>query len=232
MFISVNLSFDHVYRDEELRDSVEVLEAFYYDRLDENMGRLRDMEEKLEEHDVLAAEALSNQVIAENTIEQATREVLDLRLKHEKEIFTSSDSLDLLMWATSCYYMFGKAVPMAQVLYNSIYNSSTVFNEDCPENLPKSAELFPTADKELVLKLYPNPNSDLLYINCDDENIRSSNIIIRDIDGNLLYEGQIHFSRGLDLSNLSLSSGVYIVELIFEYQGVVNTQNKKLVYMK
>lgn len=230
--IKEHASFDYVYTDEALRDSVAVLEVFYSERIDENVGKLREMEEKLEEHDVLNAEALANQVIVENTIEQASKEVLGLRLKYEKEMFTASDSLDLLIWATSCYYMFGKAVPMAQVLYNSIYNSSTVFHEDCPENLPKSAELFPSAEKEMVLDLYPNPNSEILYVNCEDESIRTADIVIRDIDGNLLYEGQIHFSRGLDLSKLSLSAGVYVVELIYELNGNITSQNKKLVYLK
>lgn len=230
--IKEHASFDYVYTDEVLRDSVAVLELFYSERIDENVGKLREMEEKLEEHDVLGAEALRNQVIAENTIEQATREVLDLRLKYEKEIFTASDSLDLLMWATSCYYMFGKAVPMAQVLYNSIYNSSTVFHEDCPENLPKSAELFPSAEKEMVLDLYPNPNSEILYVNCDDESIRTANIVIRDIDGNIIHDGSIHFQKGLDLSKLNLASGVYIVELLFEHGGEFTGQIKKLVYLR
>jgi hypothetical protein len=229
--IKEHLSFDYVYRDEELRDSVEVLETFYNERLDANMGKLREMEEKLEEHDVMAAEVLKNQVLAENIIEQASKEVLDLRLNYEKDIFTATDSLDLLMWATSCYYLYGKAVPMAQVLYNSIYNSSTVFVEDCPENLPKSAELFPRK-LELVLELYPNPNRDMLYVSCDEDNIRSSNIVIRDIDGNIVHEGTIHFTKGLDLSKLNLASGVYIVELLFEYGGEITIQNKKLVYLK
>jgi hypothetical protein len=190
------------------------------------------MEEKLENQDVIAAEALANQVLADNIIEQSSKEVLDLRLKHQKEIFSSSDSLDLLMWANSCYHLYGKSVPMAQVLYNSIYNSSTVFDEDCPENLPKSAELFPTGEKELTLELYPNPNNDILFINSDDENIRGAEIIIRDIDGNIIHKGNIHFRKGLDLSRLYLSSGVYIIELMFELEGEMKSQNKKLVYLK
>jgi hypothetical protein len=107
-----------------------------------------------------------------------------------------------------------------------------VFEEDCPENLPKSAELFPTGEKELILELYPNPNNEILFVNCDDENIRGAEIIIRDIDGNIIHEGSIHFQKGLDLSNFSLSSGVYIVELIYEHKGEMKSQNKKLVFIK
>jgi hypothetical protein len=230
--IKEHLSYDQLFSDEALRDSVQVLETFYNTRLDENTGKLREMEEKLEEHDVIAAEALNNQVLAENIIEQASKEVLDLRLKHEKEIFTVADSLNLLVWATSCYYLYGKAVPMAQVFYNSIYNSSTVFHEDCPDNLPKSAELLPTGENELILELYPNPNSKMLYVFSESENIRSAELIIRDIDGNIVHKGAIQFTKGLDLSNLSLSSGVYIIELIFEHEGEMKSQNKKLVYIK
>lgn len=85
---------------------------------------------------------------------------------------------------------------------------------------------------DLALALYPNPNSGVLYIKSNDEAIMSANCVIRTLDGKIVYEGNIHFTKGLDLSNLSLSSGVYIVELQFEHGGEIIMQNKKLIYMK
>ena len=40
----------YFYRDPEFRDSVQALEDFYYAKIDENIGKLRAMEEK--KHDV------------------------------------------------------------------------------------------------------------------------------------------------------------------------------------
>lgn len=83
-----------------------------------------------------------------------------------------------------------------------------------------------------ILELYPNPNSDRLYVSCSDETIKEAAIIIHDVHGVLIFEGNIHFSRGLDLRNLSLNSGVYTVELRFELNYSLMSEYKKLVFLK
>ena len=230
--IAQQLNYYHFYRDPELRDSVQTLEDFYYSKIDENMGKLREMEEKIEEHDFVAAENLRDQTITDNIIEQAYKEVLDLYMKFEKGIFNAADSADLWMWANSCYYLYGKTVPMAQILFNTIHVSCASFEEDCPLNLPKNAALFPTDEDELALTLFPNPNSDRLYVHYFDESIKSATIEIIDIDGKSFYSGTIHFERGLDLGALSMGSGVYVVELVIDLNGTPTSVKRKLVYIK
>ncbi len=228
--IKEQLTYDHVYYNEQLRDSVQVLEDFYYTKLDENIGKLRAMEEKIEDHDYSSAETLRNLIIAENTVVQASKEVLSLYLKHEQGLFDSNDSLDLLMWATSCYNLYGKAVLMAQILHNSMNNTSVLFEEDCPESLPRSASL--QRKDEIILELYPNPNRDVLYIQSSQETVSEAIVIIRDLEGKVVFQGDINFEKGLDLNNVSLSYGVYIVELSFEYDNIRQNHHKKLVFLK
>jgi hypothetical protein len=226
------LTYDQLYRDPDLRDSVQTLEDFYYSKINENMGKLREMEEKIDDHDFVAAESLRDQTITDNIIEQAYKEVLDLYLKFEKGIFNAADSADLWLWANSCYYVYGKTVPFAQILYNSIHYSCATFEEDCPLNLPKNAALFPTHEDELALTLYPNPNTDRLFVEYFDESIKSGSIEIIDIDGKSFYSGTIHFDRGLDLSSLNMSSGVYVVELLIDINETPTSVKRKLVYIK
>lgn len=228
--IKEQLTYDHVYYDEQLRDSVQVLDDFYYDKLDENIGKLRAMEDKIEEHDFVAAESLGNLVFADNIVEQGSKEVLNLYLKHEQGLFDTNDSLDLLMWAHSCYNLYGKAVLMAQILYNTMHNTSILFEEDCPSSLPRSASL--ESSHEIVLELFPNPNSDVLYISSSEESVSDATIIIKDLEGKLVFQGDINFEKGLDLNDVSLSYGVYIVELSFEYDNIHQSHRKKLVYLK
>lgn len=83
---------------------------------------------------------------------------------------------------------------------------------------------------DLALTLYPNPNIGVLYIQSNDEAIKSAICVIRTLDGKIVYEGNIHFSKGLNLSNLSLSLGVYLVELHIEQTGEVI--HEQLIYMK
>jgi hypothetical protein len=230
--IAQQLTYDHLFYDEALRDSVQVLEDFYNDKFNENIGKSRDLEEKIDEHDFVAAENLRDQTIPDNIVEQSYKEVLELYMKFEKGIFNAADSADLWMWANSCYYLYGKTVPMAQILFNTIHVSCASFEEDCPLNLPKNAALFPTDEDELALTLFPNPNSDRLYVHYFDESIKSATIEIIDIDGKSFYSGTIHFERGLDLGALSMGSGVYVVELVIDLNGTPTSVKRKLVYIK
>ena len=102
--IAQQLTYYHFYRDPELRDSVLALEDFYYSKIDEKMGKLREMNQKLDEKLLDDAEALRNQVSPNNLVELAYREVLDLQLKYERGLFTEADSTELHLWAESCFY--------------------------------------------------------------------------------------------------------------------------------
>jgi hypothetical protein len=214
----------------DVRDSSAVLDSFFVTREFENIGKLRGLEKKIEEHDYTAAESLRNQIIAENIIEQASKEVLSLYLKHEQGLFDTNDSLELLMWAHSCYNLYGKAVLMAQVLHNSMNNISLLFDEDCPASLPRSASLANSAD--IVLDLYPNPNSDVLYVISNHEELKEAKIILFSLEGALIFEGKIEFLKGLDLNDISLAKGVYLVELQFEHNGNFEIHRKKLLFHK
>ena len=228
--IAQQLNYYHFYRNPELRDSVQALEDFYYAKIDENMGKLREMEEKIDEKLLDDAEALRNQVIPNNLVELAYREVLDLQLKYERGLFTQADSTDLHLWAESCFYVYGKAIPIAQSLYNLIYSTTIFFPEDCPEYLPRSVSFSEPNIESFDVVLYPNPNSSTLYAKANIQDVKISNCVIRAIDGKIVYSGSFHFTRGLDLSNLGFNSGVYTVELSFEARDELIV--KKLVFSK
>lgn len=124
-----------------------------------------------------------------------------------------------------------------QLTYNFLYRDPELRDsvesfEDCPLNLPKNAALFSADEDELALTLYPNPNSDRLYVHYFDESIKTATIEIIDIDGKSFYSGTIHFERGLDLGALSMGSGVYVVELIIDMNGTPTSVKRKLVYIK
>ena len=174
--IAQQLNYYHFYRDPELRDSVQTLEDFYYSKIDENMGKLREMEEKIDDHDFDAAENLRDQTIADNIIEQALKEVLELKLKFDQNSFTFEYSTTLHLWATSCFYYFGKAVPMAQTLFNTVFESSTVFIEDCSGLMMTNSAS--AQENNFAMQVYPNPNNDILFVKSFDRNIKSGNIII------------------------------------------------------
>lgn len=220
----------NIYKNPDIRDSSVVLDSFYISRELENVGKLREMNQKLDEKLLDDAEALRNQVIPNNLFELAYREVLDLQLKYERGLFTQADSTDLHLWAESCFYVYGKAIPIAQSLYNLIYSTTIFFPEDCPEYLPRSVSFSEPNIESFDVVLYPNPNSSTLYAKANIQDVKISNCVIRAIDGKIVYSGSFHFTRGLDLSNLGFNSGVYTVELSFEARDELIV--KKLVFSK
>lgn len=227
--IREHLTYDYIYDNQHLRDSSAVLDTFYINRESENIGKLREMSERIEEKDYIEAENLRNQILPTNIVEQAYREVLTLQMKYEQGLFTVADSADLSLWAHSCYYLYGKSVTLAQNVFNRIYNSAHVFDEDCPLSLPRSVALQ-QGEKVLDVVLYPNPNSGVLYASANEENLRKAKICIRTSDGKTVFEGDFHFLRGLNLSNLNMSSGVYTVEMRFEERDEIIV--RKLVFVK
>ena len=214
----------------DVRDSSIVLDSFYVTRESENVGILREMNQKIDDHLYDDAEALRDQVTPNNLVELAYRDVMDLQLKYERGLFTTSDSTELHLWAESCFYVYGKAVPIAQSLYNLIYGTSIFFPEDCPDYLPRSVSLKTPSEKSLEVLLYPNPNSNVLFAKVNEENVHSAHCIIRSVDGKMLYEGNFHFLRGLNLDYIGLVSGVYTVDLSFEDRD--ERKVRKLVFVK
>lgn len=82
--IAQQLCFYYLYRDTELRHSIQALADFYYSKIDQNMGKLPEMNQKLDEKILNDMEALRNQVISNNHVELASIEVLDLQMKYER----------------------------------------------------------------------------------------------------------------------------------------------------
>jgi hypothetical protein len=98
----------------------------------------------------------------------------------------------------------------------------------CPPNLPKSlAYNSPDAEMQWDVTLYPNPNDNILYVQSNIADVKTGRCVIYSTDGKVIYHGSIHFYKGLNLKELNLEAGVYIVEIIQENGKKVS---KRLVY--
>jgi hypothetical protein len=214
--------------EEELREEHEPLEIFYVSREPENVGKLREAEKLILDNEMVLAETKVNEVEATNTVEDGYKLLYDLQLKHHNNNFTSSDSSALVALATACPYIEGDAVYVAQATYNQIYNTSEWFGTNCPPNLPKSlAYNSPDAEVQWDVTLYPNPNDNILYVQSNIADVKTGRCVIYSTDGKVIYNGSIHFYKGLNLKELNLEAGVYIVEIIQENGKKVS---KRLVY--
>jgi len=75
-----------------------------------------------------------------------------------------------------------------------------------------------------------NPSKNQLFVLSHDEKIRAAACVIRSLDGRTMYEGTIDFELGLSLSNLTMVSGVYMMEIHISETN--ETLHQQFVYLK
>jgi hypothetical protein len=80
------------------------------------------------------------------------------------------------------------------------------------------------------VNLYPNPASDLIYLNCFSERESSTDIQIYDLQGRLVLQNQTKMQEGENLVNLdirSLVGGLYLIKIKDAENGITNTTFRK-----
>ena len=154
-----------------------------------------------------------------------------LILKNEKDTFTVADSTELVYWATSCSFVYGKIPSLAHSALNIIYRESLLFEEDCAPNMQRNSEFDTDAGiKDESYTLFPNPTSSQLFILSSNESIEHANCRIQSLDGRLIYNGTIDFKAGLSLNELFMATGVYLIELNISETN--ETFHKSFLYTK
>lgn len=80
------------------------------------------------------------------------------------------------------------------------------------------------------VNLYPNPASDLIYLDCFSEREGNTDIQIYDLQGRLVLQHQTKMQEGENLVNLdirSLVGGLYLIKIKDSENGITNTTFRK-----
>ncbi len=107
---------------------------------------------------------------------------------------------------------------LGDTMYVATYYEG-IYKQAIPPN-PVSLNEFSSADG--MIKLYPNPASDVLTINSEKEG--QGTYKIYDQSGKLMMEGE--FKNGQNIGVYQLNAGMYIVKLI---QGKISSEHKLLI---
>ncbi|MEN8156089.1 MAG: CotH kinase family protein [Bacteroidota bacterium] len=114
--------------------------------------------------------------------------------------------------------------PADPVYWQHSYNTGGSPFADDPSSLPDAIQPGPTTD---LLKLYPNPTSDVLNIVLEgSEANEPATVTIYSINGNLVHQEIMHRSSSIGLSGMNLSSGIYMVRI----ETGNRVYNRKVVY--
>ncbi|MCK4746744.1 MAG: T9SS type A sorting domain-containing protein [Bacteroidales bacterium] len=94
-------------------------------------------------------------------------------------------------------------------------------------NDPDPVDVHPAEVEDAEILLYPNPTSGLLHIKWPDGIIPGeTSFQLYGLNGNLLYITNLHGSQHIQLDQLNLSPGVYIVKI----STPGHLYRKKIVY--
>lgn len=73
-----------------------------------------------------------------------------------------------------------------------------------------------------TIKVYPNPVSDIMYINVSE--LTKGSVLVFDISGRLIHESNFSNSDEVSVNTLSWDKGVYMVRVIADNQQIVETK--------
>jgi len=217
-YINKNKVYRMLRSELDLLDSSTVLLDFYNDRLISNSETMAAVEEDFMLPDVLAAQAKTFGMMATNSIEQNYLTFFESYIKHQTDTINASDSLTLRTLAMGCPFTDGEVVYQARALFNAIYMSNVIFEDNCSSGNARMMEFAENSanisSTDLQVTIYPNPSTGLININMMDMILDEINLTIEDISGKTIYTNT-HFqlTGGIAQLKLKVENGIYFVRI-------------------
>jgi len=206
--------------------------SFYNAKLNTSMDQFVQVEKALYNQQLGQAQSLNNAISINNPIEANYKSFYSLYIKHLSGILNGVDSSSILALANMCPGLDGEVVYQARALYNTIYKTVIVYNENCNPlsqvNLKKSN--IDKVDKEnnWTIELYPNPAN--TFVNVVSSNEKDSlRVSITDVSGKTLFVKQVTTSNFICKLDLDLLPGAYFVIITNDKN---KTTTKKLIIAK
>jgi hypothetical protein len=188
-----------------------------------------DIEADFSTGDLNNGRAKTNAIVPQNTIEENYKTFYESYVKQQTDtIISDADSLRLFNLAKACPFVDGSVVYQARALYNSIYMSNLLFEDNCKSDPVRAFEINKAEESSsFKVNLYPNPNPGEFTLEFDNNDTRWE-IEIKDMQGRTIFK-EITSNQKLSLKP-SAENGVYLVHVtnILTNEKVV----KKLVIQK
>lgn len=234
-YINKNKVYRMLRAEPELLDSSTVLLDFYNERLLSNSETMAAVEDDFMQRDVVAGQAKAASITAENSIEQNYKTFFESYVKQQTNTITTADSLNLINIAMGCPFTDGEVVYQARALFNAIYMSNVIFEDNCvSENARLSGfneNNLTTLSTDLAVSIYPNPSTGLFNVILTNKSISELNILIKDVMGKIIYEkNNLSVSESKAGFKLNVQNGVYFITIISNNTNESTT--KKLIINK
>ena len=204
----------------DLLNASSLLQDFYFEKNMSNTETIAKVEDDFMLRDIVSGEAKVSSIIAENSVEQNYLTFFNSYVKQQTDTITPTDSLVLVNLAMGCPFTEGTVIYQARALYNSIYRSNVIFEDNCSsENarLSRFSEDVTQSSTEfsnLKVILYPNPSTGMIYLNLDDDSSDHVKVSVQDVRGKVIYASdELKVINGLCNFKLDVENGVYFVKV-------------------
>jgi hypothetical protein len=139
--------------------------------------------------------------------------VIYLAHRDSLNAYSESNILDLNLIAGQCAINGGNAVYQSRNLLMSIANRMITFIDSCELENMEERTVGITNIEGTNFKLYPNPTTGNMYLECNLKDQQSGKLIIYSVAGEIVKE--IFIAPGtktLNINASSLESGIYLYE--------------------
>jgi hypothetical protein len=186
-----------------------------------NLASIVAVEKQLVNGNLAMASTVNTNITANNSPESNAQLLYSLALKTKTNNYQLSDDAALLTLSNGCPDRDGLAVYQARVLYNSIHQHYTHFEDNC--TMPSGARMGNSEDHQStsapsydnLISIYPNPNTGNATINLIDAGIMTMQLKVYDVNGRLVFEDRVEDMAGKNYElNVELKSGMYFVEVV------------------
>lgn len=219
-------------KDSSLMDGSSVLQDFYADAPQTNMGKVAGTDVLLAQTDTTGAAIINQTIAPELTVEQSFKEVGEIYISLLNGNEPDSMQLQTLEnIAAQCPQQGGGAVYRARVLLELIGDNVRTWEDDCPSNarMNRPTETVNTSTEQRV-QLYPNPNDGKMTLSYSLPENQNGQFVIYDVLGNVVAREKLVSGTQTQTILLSgLAAGVYHYQITF---GDTVVQSDKLVIAK
>ncbi len=190
-----------------------ILQDFYNQSALTYREDFMQIEQDMVANDFVAAQSKISGLSPVSAIENNYKQFYSTYTKFNTDSLTSGDSTQLYTIAIGCPFIDGVIVYQARVLYNSVYNSSKNFEDNCV-NVPSRTMMTKPVENQLNARIFPNPTTGELNISVSNNELGKIQVRIYDMLGKIVYEAPCVLSNGTTSINLELNNGVYFIEVL------------------
>jgi hypothetical protein len=209
------------------------LNGFKANNLTGNIGKLKQVEERIEHGNYLAAKAINNTINPKNVPEQNQKSINTYILEKLIDplyIYSASEQNDIYAIAGQCPLEGGQAVYQARNMAMLMELDYIDFVDNCSA-AKREMQSEQTATEKIgsEFKLYPNPNNGNMNLIYTMETSSQGQFIVYDITGKVIntYVLQQGVKNQLFINETVLNNGVYFYKVIID--GILKASDKLII---